>query len=71
MEQASTARVKDGSDRQLNDSEIHRRTYAITAVCIRHSHSIVRQHHNWLIFLIKIFFSVRDTAVSAVKKSGY
>ncbi|MDE0880485.1 MAG: hypothetical protein OSB00_17770, partial [Sphingomonas bacterium] len=64
------ARVKYGRDRQLNDSEIHRRTYAITAVCIRHSHSIVRRHHNFLIFLIKIFFQFSNAAAHAVKKSG-
>lgn len=33
--------VKDGQERQSGDGEIHRRNYAIAAVSIRHSHSIV------------------------------
>lgn len=38
---ANSIEVKDGRERQLNDGENHRRKYAITAVCIPHSHSIV------------------------------
>lgn len=34
-------RVKDGRERQSSEGENHRRNYAIAAVCIRHSHSIV------------------------------
>jgi hypothetical protein len=41
MEKAGTMGVEGGQERQLGDSENHRRNYAIAAVCIRHSHSIV------------------------------
>lgn len=33
--------VKDKREGQLSYGEIYRRNYAIAAVCIRHSHSIV------------------------------
>lgn len=41
MENASSMRVKYGRERQLSGIENRRRNYAIVAVCIRHSHSIV------------------------------
>lgn len=41
MEKAGTMGVGGGQERQLGDGENHRRNYAIAAVCIRHSHSIV------------------------------
>ncbi|MBB4015742.1 hypothetical protein GGR16_000748 [Chelatococcus caeni] len=34
---------KDGRERQSNNGENHCQTYAIAAVCIRHSHSIVQR----------------------------
>lgn len=33
--------AKDGREQQLGDGEIPRQDYAIAAVCIPHSHSIV------------------------------
>jgi hypothetical protein len=41
MKKAGTMGVEGGQERQLGEGEIHRRNYAIAAVCIRHSHSIV------------------------------
>lgn len=55
MENASSMRVKYGRERQLSGIENRRRNYAIVAVCIRHSHSIINSHYNQLIFLVKIF----------------
>jgi hypothetical protein len=42
-------------ERQLSEGEHHRRTYAVAAVCIPHSHSILPTHHNVLISIRKNF----------------
>jgi len=60
-------RVEDGRERQSSEGEIHRRNYAIAAVCIRHSHSIVQAYIKHLNSLQKIFLRSITTGSGPVR----
>ncbi|MBB4047010.1 hypothetical protein [Sphingomonas zeae] len=61
--------AKGARNQQSSEGENHRRTCAIAAVCIRHSHSIISYPHNALKLQHKIFFMTRHTVSQPVKNS--